>query len=77
MGARHMVSTLRCFMCFWQRMVSPHCRQTGTFNLLLHDDERAVKATRSIASVANQGRSICLRAARSKAAEDFEDQKLI
>jgi hypothetical protein len=47
-GARLTTATLRCFMRYWQRMVSPHHRQVGTSNLLLHDDVRVMKAARSI-----------------------------
>jgi hypothetical protein len=34
---------------------SPHCRQAGTFNMLLHDDMRATKAAKSIGFVMKQG----------------------
>jgi hypothetical protein len=48
MDARHMMATSRCFGRCWQRTVSPHHRQAGTSNLLMHDDARATKAVESI-----------------------------
>jgi hypothetical protein len=55
MGARHTVATSKCSGHGWQRTVSPHHRQAGTYNLLMHDNVRATKATKSIGSMANQG----------------------
>jgi hypothetical protein len=75
MGIRHTVATSRCS---GQRTVSPHRRQAGTFNLLMHDDARATKADGSIVSAANQrrcprwSRSISPGVAQSKATEEFE-----
>jgi hypothetical protein len=56
MGASCMIATSRCSVRCWRRMVSPHLRQAGTSNLMLHDNMRAMKATRSIGSVVKQGR---------------------
>jgi hypothetical protein len=53
--ARHTVVTSRCSGRCWRRTASPHRRQAGTSNLLMHDDARATKAARSIGYVANQG----------------------
>jgi hypothetical protein len=50
--ARHTIATLRCSR---RRMMSPHHRQAGTFNLLMHDDVRVTKVTGSIGSPMNQG----------------------
>jgi hypothetical protein len=63
--------------------MSPHHRQVGTSNLLLHDDVRATKAAGSIGSTAKQGCSPwrneidLTEATRSQAAEDFEYENLI
>jgi hypothetical protein len=49
-SARHTVGTSRCCGRCWWRTASPHRRQAGTSNLLMHDDMRATKAIRSIGS---------------------------
>jgi hypothetical protein len=53
----HTVATSRCSECCWRRTESPHCQQAETSNLLIHDNARATKGTRSIGSAVNQGRS--------------------
>jgi hypothetical protein len=55
--ARRTTATLRCSMRCEQSTMSPHRRQVGTSNLLLHDDARATNAAGSIGSAAKQGRS--------------------
>jgi hypothetical protein len=50
---RHTVATSRCFGRCWWRIASPHRRQAGTSNLLMHDDARETKAAGSIGSVMN------------------------
>jgi hypothetical protein len=54
--ARRTVATSRCSMRCERRTMSPHRRQAGTSNLLLHDDAKATNAAGSIGSVAKQGR---------------------
>jgi hypothetical protein len=41
---------------YCQRTVSPYYRQAGSFNLLMHDNARAMKDAGSIGSVVNEGR---------------------
>jgi hypothetical protein len=45
-GARCTTATSRCSSHCWWRTMSPHQRQAGTFNMLLHDDARATKVAR-------------------------------
>jgi hypothetical protein len=54
--ARRTTANSRCSMRCERRTTSPHRRQAGTSNLLLHDDARATNAAGSIGSVAKQGR---------------------
>jgi hypothetical protein len=53
--ARRTTANSRCSMRCEQRTTSPHHRQVGTSNLLLHDDARATNAAGSIGSTAKQG----------------------
>jgi hypothetical protein len=53
--ARRTTATSRCSTLCERRTTSPHRRQAGTSNLLLHDDARATNAAGSIGSTAKQG----------------------
>jgi hypothetical protein len=53
--ARRTVATLRCSTRCERRTTSPHRRQAGTSNLLLHDNARATNAAGSIGSAMKQG----------------------
>jgi hypothetical protein len=54
--ARRTVATSRSSTCCERGTMSPHRRQVGTFNLLLHDDTRVMNAAGSIGSAVKQGR---------------------
>jgi hypothetical protein len=79
--ARRTVATSRCSMRCERRTTSPHRQQAGTSNLLLHDREsdecRRINRIRGETGARPpvESRSISPGAARSKAAEDFEDRK--
>jgi hypothetical protein len=54
--ARRTTTTSRCSTRCERMTTSPHRRQAGTSNLLLHDDARATNAAGSIGSAVKQGR---------------------